>query len=159
VTDAELEAVHQTMWRLERRWDPLPIPNAHVHHAYDPLPLALFLPGIRRASEFTSGRRFLDVGCGIGSKLVLMHYLGWETAGIDRHEPYLDAARELVPEADLTLADAFDLDSFETDVLYMYRPMVSDADEDRLEAHVLSRLRPGTVCFLPVRRDPEVWVV
>lgn len=157
MTDGELEAVHQTLFRLEQRWLP-PTPDAHVHFAYDPLPVALFFPGIRQASELTEGRRFLDVGCGIGTKLALMYVMGWRVTGIDRHEPYAKIARELVPEANVMVADAFDVASFDADLVYMYRPMVSDADEERLEAHVMRHASPGTVCFFPTR-PPEVRVV
>lgn len=155
--DVELEAIHQTLWRLEQRWLP-PTPNAHVHHAYEALPVAMFLPGIRRAAEFTDGRRFLDIGCGIGRNLALMSVMGWQVAGIDRHRPYVEAAQELAPEATLVCADAFDVQEFNADVVYMYRPMVADGDETRLEEHVLGRIAPGTVCFFPTRRQPEVWV-
>lgn len=158
---AELEAVHQLTWRLERGLLP-PTPDAHVHHAYEPLPLAEFLPGFREADRLSwngVNRRFLDIGCGTGTKLVIAHYMGWLTSGIDRHEPYLEIARELIPEADLILSDAFDVEFFDANVVYMCRPMVSASDMDRLEAHVLDRVRPGTVCFFAQRRDPEVWVV
>lgn len=153
----ELEALHQTLHRLERRWV-LPIPNADIWFAYDPLPLALFLPGIRVAAALTSGPRFLDIGCGIGTKLALMHVLGWQTAGIDRCEHYAAAARELVPEAEVRTVNAFDIDCFDADLVYMYRPAVSDELESKLEEHVLERVAPGTVCFFPLRHVPEVWV-
>jgi 2-polyprenyl-3-methyl-5-hydroxy-6-metoxy-1,4-benzoquinol methylase len=154
----ELEAIHQTLHRLEQRWV-LPIPDAHTWFAYHPLPIAMFLPGIRQASELTDGRRFLDIGCGIGTKLALMHTLGWEVAGIDRTEHYLDAARELIPEATLTHADALALNSFNADLVYMYRPAVSDKLETELERHVLAHVKPGTVCFFPTRRQPDVWII
>lgn len=153
----EQEAVLGVLVRLGTRWV-LPTPDADVWHAYDPLPFWLFLDGIRAATHLATGRRFLDVGCGIGDKLALMHHLGWQVAGIDRHPPYVDAARELVPEADVSCGDAMDADSFDADLVYMYRPAVADALEERLEAHVLERIRPGTVCFFPTRRVPEVWV-
>ncbi len=126
--------------------------------AYDPLPVAIFLPGIRAASAMTAGRRFLDVGCGIGTKLALMAGLGWEVAGIDRHPPYIESALDLCPEAELTVADLRDTETFDADLVYMYRPGVSDETASALEAHVEARVRPGTVLFFPTRRSPEVWV-
>lgn len=155
--EAEREAIHGLLHRLERRWS-LPIPDASVWHAYDPLPFCHFLDRVREAERLTTGRRFLDIGCGIGSKLALMSALGWETHGIDRHLPYVEAARELVPEAKVEHADAFDVGAFDADLVYMYRPAVSDELEDRLEQHVLERVVPGAVMFWPLRHDPEVWV-
>jgi SAM-dependent methyltransferase len=159
VTDVELEAIHQTFHRLEQRWNVLPIPDNSVWHAYDPLPTTLFLSGLARAAELTEGRRFLDVGCGIGRNLALAHCLGWQVAGIERHEPYLDAAAELLPEATLVHADALSVEVFDADCVYLYRPARGDELAEILERHVLARLPVGTVCFFPLRRAPEVWVV
>lgn len=164
--DATLEALHQTFHRLESRWVP-PVPPVDHWFAYDPLPLALFLPGIASATAHQTGRRFLDVGCGIGTKLALMHALGWEVAGVDRHEPYLAAAAEMVPEADLRLADLFDLDGFDADLVYMYRPAVSDRLAEEAERHVIAGMSPGSLLFLPTRTPPvdlepigqQLWVV
>lgn len=149
VTDAEFEALHQTLWRLESRWTP-PIPDANVYHAYERLPLIDFLPLLREAGE-AGGRTFMDIGCGIGTNLLMVYLMGWKVIGIDHHAPYLDSAAKLVPEATLILSNAFDVESFDADVVYMYRPMVSAGDEDRLENHVLSRMKTGAtlLCTSP----------
>lgn len=148
------EAVHQTLFRLEQRWLPPYPPEADVFFAYDPLPVADFFPTIEVASSATSGRRFLDVGCGIGTKLALMHVLGWQVAGIDRHLPYLEVAHDLVPEATLTHADLRDVEMFDADLVYMYRPGVTEDTAAALERHVAQRVVPGTLLFLPTRRLP-----
>lgn len=59
----------------------------------------------------------------------------------------------------MTTADIFDVDRFDADLVYMYRPARSDYLEERLEAHVLEHAEPGTVMFWPLRHDPEVWVI
>lgn len=147
------EAVHQTLHRLEQRWA-LPVPDASEFFAYDPLPVAEFFPTIKVASDATEGRRFLDVGCGIGTKLSLMHVLGWQVAGIDRQAHYIAAAHELVPEATLTLADIRDVKGFEADLVFMYRPGVSEKTASALERHVVERMTPGSLLFLPLREIP-----
>ena len=152
----EREALLGLLTRLERRWV-LPIPDGDVWHAYDPLPFWHFLDGIRQASAMTDCRVFLDLGCGIGSKLALMHHLGWAVHGVDHHRPYVQAARELVPEAAVEHADIRDLDRLDADLVYMYRPARSDQLETELEQHVLERVAPGTVMFWPLRHHPEVW--
>ncbi len=128
-----------------------PLPDASVFFGYDPLPVALFLDGLLSAETYVAGRRFLDVGCGIGTKLVLMSAYGWNVAGIDRYEPYLEVAAELCPEADLRLADLRDVESFDADLVYMYRPGVSEQHAREFETHVIERLTSGTVLFLPTR--------
>jgi SAM-dependent methyltransferase len=150
LTDGESEAIHSTLFRLETRWHS-PSVEQSPYHAWDSLPFWLFLDAIRVAAAHAPGRRFLDIGCGIGTKLALMFHLGYEVAGIDRRQDYIGAAHELVPEATLTCVDAFDVERFDADIVYMYRPAKSDELEDALEAHVCSRLRHDTVLVLPTR--------
>lgn len=148
----EWEAVNQTMWRLERRWHD-GIPDATKHHAYEAFPPALFLPPLLALGS-GHGRLFLDVGCGIGRNLCIAWVLGWRVAGIERHGPYVEAAAELIPEAEVTHGDAFDVDLFDADVVYLYRPMVTDDDEASLERHVIERMRPGSILYLAATIPP-----
>lgn len=157
LTGPEREAIHGTLHRLEQRWNRLPIPDDPLWHAYDPLPFWDFLAGVQQASELTEGRTFLDVGCGIGTKLSMMHALGWAVAGVDHHLPYVEAARELVPEATVEHGSILEQAAFEADLVYMYRPARPLDLEIEVERYVLDRVRPGTVCFFPLRHDPEVW--
>lgn len=124
---------------------------------WDPLPFWEFLEGLRDAVQLSRGSSFLDVGCGIGTKLALAHHLGFAVAGIERHAPYAAAARDLVPEATVICADAFDVDELPpSDLVYMYRPMINDCDEERLEEHIRALLAPGTVLWLPHRGGIKV---
>lgn len=153
-----LEAIYQATRRLEQAWLPT-IPSAHEFFAYEPLPWGQFIDLIEQASGLTEGRRFLDVGCGIGTKLIVMHYLGWEVAGVERHPPYAHAARLLVPEAEeVTPRDVFDIDRFDADVVYSYRLAVNDDRQAEVEAHLSAHMTPGSVLVLP-NRHPEIRVI
>src|SRR6266576_6003049 len=125
----ELNALTETMNCLERPFIRECLGNDVAHHDYEPLPLADFIAGVRAAEPHVNGRRFLDVGCGLGAKLGFMHYLNWNVVGIDINPKYCLHAQELYPFADITCADAFDVDHFDADLVYMYRPMVSEEDE------------------------------
>jgi SAM-dependent methyltransferase len=152
----ENEALHSTFHRLETRWHQ-PIGEPSDSHGWDPLPFWMFFDGIREcAALIPEGRRFLDVGCGIGTKLSIMFHLGWTVSGIELRREYVESARELIPEATIVHADAFDVEQFDADVVYMYRPMKSEPDEDRLEAHVRERAASGTVLFFPTRSEVTV---
>ncbi len=148
----EWEALYSLLHLLETRWQPNEQPDASVYHAYDPLPLEHFLKGVRIASENTEGRRFLDLGCGIGSKLAFMHYLGWKVAGVERYAGYVAQAEALIPEAEVKCCDILDIDVIAADLVYMYRPAKSDEDEEALEEHVAALMPPSSVLFLPVRQ-------
>ena len=100
----------------------------------------------------------LDLGCGLGRNLSIAHHLGWQVAGIDHNPQYAAAASELLPEADVRVADILDEQDFDADVVYMYRPARGDELEGKVETHVLERVNPGTVMFWPTRHDPEVWL-
>lgn len=52
------------------------------------------------------GRRFLDIGCGKGQLLQALAERGARVAGVDPDEAALEAARRLVPRADLQKAGA-----------------------------------------------------
>lgn len=144
-------ALNQTMHQLERRWNLIPIPDNSVYHAHDPLPLQAFFPAVRAAEKLTEGRRFLDLGCGMGTKLALMSCLGWQVAGIDKHLPYVEAARDLLPGVTVTHSDILEVDRIDADFVYMYRPGVSDETEEELERHIVPLLAEGTVLYLPYR--------
>jgi SAM-dependent methyltransferase len=141
-------AVFETLARLERRWVPPARPDPDFY-GWEPWPTRDFFDAVNLAAGFTDGRRFLDVGCGIGTKLALMSAVGWTVAGIDWHRPYLDAARELVPEADLTLADVRDMEVFDADVVFMYRLAVDDAVNAEVEAHLIDGCPPGQILIVP----------
>jgi SAM-dependent methyltransferase len=55
--------------------------------------------------EIGSGTRLLDVGCGPGLFLRLAAQRGATVAGIDAAAPFIEIARERVPDADLTVGE------------------------------------------------------
>jgi ubiquinone/menaquinone biosynthesis C-methylase UbiE len=69
--------------------------------------------GLRRdARRKRSGQyrtRLLDVGCGAGRFLQLAVERGASVAGIDATEPFIELARERVPDADLLVGEMEEL--------------------------------------------------
>ena len=136
--------------RLERGWLP-DSPQLDGLYAWEPLPLHQFLEGLDVASVVPPGR-FLDVGCGIGTKLLIASQYGYEVSGLELRPEYLEAARRLVPEARLIQGDAMEFEGYgEFDFLYCYRPFVDDEQEDELERRMLVQLKVGAWIYLPHR--------
>lgn len=147
-------ALDQTIMRLEAGWF-----TAHGDDTgFDlhPLPMAEFLAGMAACGEPGS---FLDLGCGVGTKLLVAHMLGWQVTGVERHPDYAEAAMRLVPEAYVVVADVreqADLTGY--DVVFSYRLMVDVEAQHELNRLIVSRMRPGALFFCcgsdPVGLEP-----
>jgi SAM-dependent methyltransferase len=155
VTPAELDAVEEALRRLEAAWLPAP-PGEAVHFGYVPLSLAEFLSGLEICRRHAPGRRFLDLGCGIGRAMLLASGLGWDVTGIEHYAPYAASARSLVPEATVLECEAEQFGGYDRfDVVYSFRLCVDDRDQLALEQRIVSRMHPGAVIFLGHRTLPE----
>jgi SAM-dependent methyltransferase len=147
---------------LERAWVPPPSgptedPPERFYN-WIPLPLTAYLDGMNVIGA-PAGRSLLEIGCGIGSKLLLARLLGWDRlTGLELRREYVEVARELTiwagdncriePGPPLLVGDAFEFDRYdEYDVVYMYRPCIEDEHEAALERLIASRMRPGAVAF------------
>lgn len=137
-----LLAMEQAVARLEAGWF---TPHGDDEH-FDlhPLPCREFLAGMQECGEPAS---MVDLGCGVGTKLLLARMLGWDVTGVERHADYAAAARLLVPEAGVHVADAWDWPLEGFDVVYSYRLVVDLARQDELNRSIVSRMRPGALYF------------
>lgn len=94
---------------------------------------------------------FVDVGCGIGDKLLIASKLfGIEqVTGIEYGVEVAEIARTKVPEATVIQGDAFEQDFSGYDVIYFYHP-ISDAQEQaRLFMHMYNTAKAGAVLVEP----------
>lgn len=156
-TTAEpLVAVGEALDRLERGWY-FAVRQDGYSYPYMPLPLVDFLAGLEAARAAAKGRRYLEVGCGIGTKLAIAALLGLDAHGIDWDERYVAIARHLCPEATIEVADARAYEYGAFDVVYSYRPFVDEAAQIELERHLADSMRPGSVLFAPLRELAGDW--
>lgn len=151
----ELAWLDETLARLERPWIPerrMPPDNRRFPYiAYSPAGFVATM-----APLYAQGcRSFLDVGCGIGIKLLLARMLGFETVvGVEIDDGYAAIAASLVPEALLVVEDAFDFGRYdEFDVIYSFHPCVDVREQQRLERVIAERARAGAVLYLPSGRS------
>jgi len=109
--------------------------------------------------------RFLEVGCGPGTKLVLadevFHLLAY---GFDVSPKYVQAASELVGARDDTAAiwtqDVRAFDKWHVyDIIFLNRPLRDYQDELRLELEVFGQMEVGSILILGNGLStPDSWV-
>lgn len=111
--------------------------NRSLIHALEALPQWLKVP----ASEL----RFLEAGCGIGTKCELARLIGYQANGIDLLEQYVELARQVFPDCRFETANALDHDYAGFDIVYYHVPFFEEHLIEQLEERISSRLSAGSV--------------
>ncbi len=93
--------------------------------------------------------RFLEAGCGLGTKVLLAERIGYEASGVEIHPGYVATARQLVSphqihEADLRTFDRYD----QFDVIYSYTPMRTPAGNRLILEQMLDGMADGAILLL-----------
>lgn len=141
--------------------------QAHEDAAFPdiPMPLMPFDDLMRAAYRVTLAlgpgqpRRFLDIGCGGGTKVFLASRYFERCDGLDLDSGYIAAAQSTLLALDAQECSAFQANAVEFDgygdydVIYFFRPMRDDALLDALEDRLMEQVRPGTVIIAPYGSD------
>ena len=126
-----------------------------------PMPLREFESMMRAAYRVLNvlgrrqGQRFLDVGCGGGSKVLLASRYFAACDGLDYDPGYADAAARLLKSAQATGCTAFQADGItfdgygNYDVIYFYRPLRENEILAKMEDQIFANARPGTIVIAP----------
>ena len=153
-------------------------------HGNIPLPMTRFLDLIRaagrllRAMDRPAPWSFVDVGCGLGLKLLAAQELFQTLTGIELDAATARSARRLLstarrnraraeasptpwltgalPPARTTIhhGNALDFGGYGAfDVIYAYRPIADAAARHRLEQRMVAEARPGALLILPYPGD------
>jgi SAM-dependent methyltransferase len=126
-----------------------------------PFPLPAFVMLLTEALPEAPGTRFLDVGCGSGSKLLVARDLfGLGCRGIDRVPEYVAAARELGLDAECT--DALGYPGYgSADIIWLNRPFRDPGAEAALEAQIWEQMTPGAIviCANLEAPPPSSWFI
>lgn len=107
-----------------------------------PYPIASFITYLSDAVQEATGPRFLDAGCGPGTKLVIAEALfGLQVAGLEIVPAYVAQARARGLRVGLT--DARTWQGYgSADIVYFNRPV---AEQEAFEKHVMENMRRGGV--------------
>lgn len=126
-----------------------------------PLPATIFMADSQAAFRVALAQRaghpirFMDVGCGGGTKLLLAAQIFETVHGLEFDPGYVRAARQMAATLDLDDVEIFQADAraFERysdyDVLYFFQPMADPAGLRELEDHISRRAREGTILMAP----------
>lgn len=95
---------------------------------------------------WSGNETYLELGCGLGTKMRLAQLLGWQVAGIELHEPLADHCRGLGLACES--ADAREFEEYRFfDLVYWYRLCTDLQAERELLAYVSGLMRPGALLF------------
>ena len=110
-----------------------------------PFPVHDFIALVAEAMPETTGDRFLDVGAGVGSKVMLADCVfGLNAMGIERVPEY--ATEGWRHGIALSVVDALGWSHYgEYDLIFINRPLADSGEEAKLEAQVWSDMRSGAV--------------
>jgi SAM-dependent methyltransferase len=151
-------AVQALIERLEANYLPRGPTQDEYWYGWIALPLGTFLEGMltARAVLGPDKHRFLDVGSGIGTKLILAHELGWHTTGIERWRPYIDVSRRLAPMARVLHGDGAQFMSYHRyDLIYLYGIATDPSDHEQINQHIVKQMKPGALFFCARRPFPD----
>jgi trans-aconitate methyltransferase len=158
----QLATVLRTAQQMEREWmRKVPGAGDEMHTPWMPFCIPDFVALMAEAlPDLPPGAgRFLEIGAGIGTKMVIARELfGMDVSGVERTDEYASAAR--TAGLDVQTADALGWDGYgKADLIWFNRPFRDQAAQARLEAQVWAEAAPGTVviCANLETKPPLSW--
>jgi 2-polyprenyl-3-methyl-5-hydroxy-6-metoxy-1,4-benzoquinol methylase len=149
--------MHRALGDADHARDPA-LDQSHVDIAY-PISQAVALmhaaQRILLAQDRPAPFRFLDVGCGGGTKLLAAASMFHQVCGLELDPIYLEQARRLLALArqgrcQVEAGDALTYDGYgRFDVIYLYEPIREAEPELALERRIFAQCRPGCVVIAP----------
>lgn len=173
---AELATIVRTAVQMEIAWKHK-VPQGEAERErftpWMPFPFFEFTSLVYEALPELDGNEFLEVGCGIGTKMIWVQAaIGMNVSGIERNAEYAAAARRM--NLNVAVADALTWHGYAGRHLVWFNRVFRDvAAQADLEALIWAGIDPGTVvmcanleagpprAWYPVLEDVDrrVWIV
>lgn len=128
---------HRLLMHGDRK-DPIYLP-------FMPYQLADFTAVLVECMAETVGPKFLDVGCGTGTKMVIARELfGLEPSGVERDPEMATRAQN---RGEVTLGDALSHPELyrTADIIWLYRPFRDADKEASLEGMIMASMKHGAI--------------
>ena len=132
--------------QIERQWQKkVDVGDQQMFTGWMPSDVAQYLVLLIEALAEAPGGRFLEIGCGPGTKMMLARELfGLDVTGFDRVPEYVVAAKE--QGLNVAECDAFDFQDYNKfDIVFFNRPFRDREVQCDLEKMVYSKIRRGAV--------------
>lgn len=131
-------------------------------YPYIPYDLSSFITSLQNAKGLLDPNKahpkFLDVGCGLGTKLLLANRLGFAAFGIEKDRHYVKVAKHLVGKScGVECRDALTFDYKGFDVIYFYCPLCQKNLQVALEARIIETASPGTLFIPKLYQNDNLW--
>lgn len=158
---ARLGALIADIGRLDHEWMRSPAGRDDARSTpWMPFPLFDFIALVAEALPEAKGGAFLEVGCGIGTRMLIAHELyGLDCHGIDRVPEYVAQAQAMLPEGaggvTAGIADALGWNGYgKYDIVWFNRVFSDPALQRKLEYQVWGDMRPGAVVIWANLENP-----
>lgn len=127
-------------------------------YGWEPYPATSFVNLLTVAMSVNHGK-FIDVGCGIGTKVRIAEFMGLEAYGVELFAQYVEEARSIgvnVQAYDIR-EDGFDYSQY--GIIYINHPLRDTHAQDLLEYRIQDQMDPGAVLITVnnIRTMPEDW--
>lgn len=160
----DLQEILRTAARLDEEWRQKVAQTKEEQPRFlpwMPFPISAFTALLAEAYPELPGDRFLEIGCGPGSKMLIAEEQFFLDAyGFDRVPEYVAAAEQAGLQVEV--ADAATWEHYgEFDVIWMNRPFRDPVPEYQLELKVWADMAPGAVlmCANLEYPPPSSWPV
>lgn len=121
-------------------------PFDDIKYNYVPYELKLFLNLIADIYEITKNKKnpkFIDIGCGIGTKVLIASIL-FDSYGIDCNQEHIEISKILGCN-NTFCGDIFEQDYSDYDILFYYRPFYDDVIYEKFETKIYEESKTGSI--------------
>lgn len=121
------------------------------HYSYIPLDYGTFLNQLNKAAKELGldfqGAKFVDAGCGIGTKVAMAGMLGLDAYGVELNPDYVRVAQRMVGYGSdhVIEGDAIKHNYKPYDIIYFYRPMRDERMQSQLEQRIVRTAQSGAI--------------